>query len=155
MQQRRTTEFEYAVNAPPERVFPLLCPVREYEWIEGWQCEMVYSDSGFAEDNCIFRTHHTAAGPMTWCVSRYEPPRRIEFVIVGENVTTRLRIELEATAGGTHLRWRRVFTALSEAGNPLVHGWSDEMERGLADKLRYFLETGKMLVTERSPAPAR
>ncbi len=23
-------------------VFPLLCPVREYEWIEPWSCDMSY-----------------------------------------------------------------------------------------------------------------
>ena len=29
-----------AVEASPEQVFPLLCPVREYDWIAVWQCEM-------------------------------------------------------------------------------------------------------------------
>jgi hypothetical protein len=38
------------VEAPPEKVFPLLCPVREYDWVEPWKCEMIYTDSGFVED---------------------------------------------------------------------------------------------------------
>jgi hypothetical protein len=44
------------LNAPPEEVFPLLCPVREHEWLEGWQCEMIHTASGIAEKDCIFST---------------------------------------------------------------------------------------------------
>jgi hypothetical protein len=34
----------YTMNlcAAPADVFPLLCPVREYEWIEPWCCDMVF-----------------------------------------------------------------------------------------------------------------
>ena len=42
------------LSGSPEQVFPLLCPTREYDWIETWQCELIYSDSGFAEPGCIF-----------------------------------------------------------------------------------------------------
>ena len=42
-----------SVDAPPEVVFPLLCPVREYEWLEDWTCEMVFSESGVAEEDCV------------------------------------------------------------------------------------------------------
>ncbi len=48
--------FVQHFHAPYSKVSPLLCPVREYEWIEPWQCEMLHSDSGFAEKNCVFRT---------------------------------------------------------------------------------------------------
>jgi hypothetical protein len=30
--RRATTEYSGDIGAPPEAVFPLLCPVREYEW---------------------------------------------------------------------------------------------------------------------------
>ena len=29
-------------SSPPEEVFPMLCPVREYEYIPPWECEIVY-----------------------------------------------------------------------------------------------------------------
>jgi hypothetical protein len=123
----------------------LLCPVREYEWLDNWACEMVYSESGVAEDNCIFRTNFGGV-PMIWSVSRYEPPRRIEFVSVapGREVV-RLKIGLEPAAGGTRLHWERVFTGLSESGNEGINGWTMERERQLSEKLEYFLKTGKML----------
>jgi hypothetical protein len=41
-------EFVFEVAAPPDRVFPLLCPVRERDWLEGWEADMVYSASGVA-----------------------------------------------------------------------------------------------------------
>jgi hypothetical protein len=144
--QRRTTDYEYTVPAAPETVFPLLCPVREYEWLEDWTGELVYSESGVAEDNCVFKTRHPALGPMTWQVCRYEPPTRIEFVVLApERVALRLAIALERVEGGTKLRWQRIFTGLSEEGNQQLGGWTNETERALSEKLRHFLETGEML----------
>lgn len=48
--------FIQRFQASPSKVFPLLCPVRGYEWIESWRCEMLHSNSGIAEKNCVFRT---------------------------------------------------------------------------------------------------
>jgi len=33
------------IHAPPQAVFPLLCPVREGEWLDGWaeECEVIHS----------------------------------------------------------------------------------------------------------------
>jgi hypothetical protein len=73
----RVTTFD--VPAVPEVVFPLLCPVREHDWIAGWSCEVIHSESGMAEEDCVFLTSFADAGPMTWVVSRYHPPRVIEF----------------------------------------------------------------------------
>ncbi len=80
---RSTKTYSMLLKGTPEQVFPLLCPVREYEWIDNWQCEVVYSDSGFAELDCVFKTRFPGDGPEdTWAVSRYEPPLLIEFVRV-------------------------------------------------------------------------
>jgi hypothetical protein len=72
---RVVKEYVHEVHARPEKVFPLLCPVREYEWIEGWNCDMLYSESGVAEDNCVFRTHLPDRGEATWVVSKYDRAR--------------------------------------------------------------------------------
>jgi hypothetical protein len=37
------------IKAPVEQVFPLLCPVRECDWLEGWNCTLLHSGSGLAE----------------------------------------------------------------------------------------------------------
>jgi hypothetical protein len=66
LHKRAATTFTGHLSFPPDLVFPLLCPVREYEWLDGWECEMIYSTSGIAEDSCIFKTAH--AGRMIWSV---------------------------------------------------------------------------------------
>ena len=82
---RRVHEANLTISGTPEQVFPLLCPVREYDWIEDWDCVMVFSTSGIAELGCIFRTNR-GDGDEVWTVSRYEPGRVIGFVRVLANV---------------------------------------------------------------------
>jgi uncharacterized protein YndB with AHSA1/START domain len=143
----RHTTFD--VSAPPERVFPLLCPVREYDWIANWACEMVHSESGVAEEDCVFRTRFRD-GPMTWTVSRHEPPTRIEFTcVVPDLYVMRLKIALAGDAALTRLEWTRRWLPLSPAGE----GWIEErteaeyeqMMAMLRDSLRHYLATGDML----------
>jgi len=138
--KRQVTEYSGEIGAPPEAVFPLLCPVRELEWLAGWSCQMIYSKSGVAEENCIFTTQHG-----TWNVDHYEPPKRIAFTVVSTEQVCRLTITLEpTTAGGTKITWNRMFTGLNEAGNGKVGGWSTDIDRALTSKIEYFLKTGKM-----------
>lgn len=135
----------------PEAVFPLLCPVREYEWIEGWQCELVFSESGKAELDCVFRTNFPQDGPEdTWVVSRYEPPRAIEFVRVNALRAIHYAIHLDSTKEGRSAwLWVQTLTALTEEGDALVASASAatfaEKIAGLEHKLNHFLATGTML----------
>ena len=76
---RVSRAYTMTVEADAQTVFPLLCPVREYDWIEEWRCSMVYSESGVAEVGCVFLTELPGRGVETWIVSRYEPSRAIEF----------------------------------------------------------------------------
>jgi hypothetical protein len=54
--ERVVKKYTMNLSAEPAVVFPLLCPVREYEWIEPWSCDMVFSASGVAENNAVFMT---------------------------------------------------------------------------------------------------
>ncbi len=56
--------------APPSRVFPLLCPVREADWLEGWDPPLVLSNSGVAERDCVFLTD-ASPGHAIWYVTRH------------------------------------------------------------------------------------
>lgn len=79
--RRATLRSRMRLDASPERIFPLLCPVREYDWIPTWSCDMIYSESGVAENDCVFATRLPGRGPReSWVVVRYEPPLAIEFV---------------------------------------------------------------------------
>jgi hypothetical protein len=142
--RRRVTDWASEIDATPEQVFPLLCPVREYEWLDGWTAEMVYSESGVAEDHCVFRTIR-GREVATWTVSRYEPPARIEFVRVTPDVEVcSLRISLERVPQGTRLRWVRVFTGLSDKGDQAIDAWSTSVDQALSEKIEYFVQHGTM-----------
>lgn len=156
MRQNRTVKSHLMeVKGSPEQVFPLLCPVREYEWIDGWQCEVVYTQSGFAELDCIFKTNFPADGPEdTWVVCRYEAPQAIEFVRVNALRAMRFSIRLEdvKTVGEKPIsrwRWQQTITGLNEEGVALAAAMTDEAYSAkivdVERKLNHFLETGTML----------
>ena len=56
--QFKATQFEREgvihSKGTVEEVFPLLCPKREEEWIPGWECETIWSKSGYNEEGAIF-----------------------------------------------------------------------------------------------------
>ena len=54
---RLEKDFKMLVPDEQDRVFPLLCPVRENEWLPYWSCEIIHSDSGKAEKDCVFITN--------------------------------------------------------------------------------------------------
>jgi hypothetical protein len=141
----------WTLDAAPERVFPLLCPVLEYDWIATWQCEMVNTLSGVAEEDCIFRTAFPGGGEMTWITTRYEPNRAIDYTgfVAGSHIM-RLKINLEAAGSGqTRLEWTRRFIALTPAGADFVAAYTPEkhetMMSGLHASLTHFLAAGKCL----------
>ena len=63
------------IAAPPERVFPLLCPVREAEWLEGWadELEIIHCGTGYAEDGCVFRTRVPGRPETVRMITRHDP----------------------------------------------------------------------------------
>ena len=122
--QTKRVSFSHTlhIQATPDEVFPLLCPVREHDWIQGWNGQLIYSESGYVEDNCIFESDMPGRGREVWSVSRYEPDRYIlEFVRMNlDMAVTKLNIALRETeAGETELDWTEVITALNpESGCP-------------------------------------
>lgn len=148
---RTAKSYTMLLDAPLDEVFPLLCPVREYEWIQPWRCELVYTQSGRAELDCVFKTNFEDDGPEdVWVVSRYEPPTLIEFVRVNALRTIRYSINLHPLDGGrTSATWSQVITALNAEGDEIVARYSDEAHQGemktLSRMLNHFLKTGAML----------
>ena len=157
---RRERVGRMVIHGAPETVFPLLCPMREYDWIDVWDCRMVYTGSGVAELDCVFSTdfpHH--GGEETWVVSRYAPPEAIEFIRFspGEKVV-RLAVTLAPSAPDrTTLTWRKVFTGLSAAGNHFIEaaaGDAFDMEVARIETLlNHYLDTGTMLTGTVPHAP--
>jgi hypothetical protein len=145
-----TRSHHFTVPASSEQVFPLLCPVREYDWIAPWRCEMLHSASGVAEEDCIFRTASPDGSSTIWVVSRYEPPARIEFTcFVADTYVLRLKIVLNAEGASTRLDWTRRWLSLGPRGDQWLAAWSEEDFQKMMDflgrALTHYLTTGGML----------
>ena len=149
--KRITRHWTQNFDAAAAELFPLLCPVREYDWIPIWSCKMVYTESGIAENNCIFTTDLPGEGPKIWTISRYERDRqRIEFVIVcPESHVEKLDVIVEPTGStGCKLNWSRTYTSLTKQGDAVVDAISgevfDDRMAKLGALLRHYLATGEM-----------
>ena len=151
--------FVQRIQAPPGKVFPLLCPVREYEWIEPWRCEMLRSDSGIAEKNCVFRTRFPGeSSDDVWVINHYEPNTRIEFVRVNALRAVCFSITLTHDEDGTTSAVNeQLLVGLTEQGNEALDSMADrfsfEMRMGEA-MLNHYLTAGRPLPFQEAVALA-
>ena len=96
---RTTRTYRQKLCASAAQVFPLLCPVREIEWADGWLPELVISSSGIAERDCVFITPDKP-GKAIWYVTRHEPENWfVEMLKIVPGVTA-CRLEIQLTPNG-------------------------------------------------------
>lgn len=150
--KRVTVSAEMNLDASADQIWPQLCPVREYDWIEVWQCELLHSVSGYNELGCVFRTDFpTEGGAEIWLTSRFDINERIEFVRTNETRVIHFVVTLEPHEAGTKLIWTQHVTALNEAGNVYVaekpKAFAAQMVT-LEQMLGHYLKTGEMLKGE-------
>lgn len=147
---RATHSYRQTLHAAPERIFPLLCPVREAEWAVGWAPRLVVSESGVAERDCVFVTPEGGTEAI-WYVTRHEPERLfVEMLKITPGVTAcRLQIQLHAHGEGCLADVTYSHTSLGPAGDELVRGFTAERYRSFMQawerELNHYLRTGRML----------
>lgn len=114
---RRKHHGEQTWIAPPEKTFPLLCPVRETDWVPGWEPKLVVSNSGFMEFGCLFVEPDTPNDAI-WIVTEFKPNEAAGMYRVLPEVTvSRFSIELRPGERGTtraHITYEH--TALGPEG---------------------------------------
>jgi len=142
------------LNAPPEQIFPLLCPVREEEWTSGWENDtygLIYTESGFNEEGCVFKTSYPDGNESLWiCTKHDQENHEVEFLVHIIDIAIRkMNIKLKTNAEQTtDARFEYTVTAISEKGNAVV----DDLEAGviksasgLAMMINHYLQTGTKL----------
>ena len=150
----RSERFErsgcFDVKGEMQDVFPLLCPALEYQWIPGWSCTMLYSDSGVAEENAIFSTREMFGKKVLRTTITYEPNRFIEYLLVmGQDGVVRLSITLEEKGPGeTLVHWRMLLTAVSYLAKKILpKAYSEDKFQAMLSKrkneLNRYLATTK------------
>ena len=145
--------YRQTIDATPEKVFPLLCPVREAEWLDGWQYAMIYSESGLIEEGAIFSTPHEGEADTVWIVTTHDPGKRaIEFArFTHGSRTCVLRIAVSAKAeNSSFVDISYTYTGTTPAGNAFIESLTEEafVEAVVfwEKSVNHFLETGEKLI---------
>ena len=146
--KRNVQTFSGTFETTVEALFPLFCPAREADWIPGWDCDLVYTDSGYAEKDCIFETDESCAvGDGLWVFVGFEVNRHVEFVRVQQDLVTHACITVGDNGDGTvTATWHVVSTGLTDKGNAEVEGMSSTAHsQPLVRMIEHYLKTGKAI----------
>lgn len=140
--------------APPETVFPLLCPVREVDWEPGWEPDLVIAESGVVEAECLF------VGPGTgnsseraiWIVTRHDPENLVVemYKVTPDHTVGKLEIALAADgAQGTKAEVAFSYTSLGPSGDAFLEQFTEDSYRSSMEEweraLNHYLSTGRKL----------
>jgi uncharacterized protein YbjQ (UPF0145 family) len=142
------------VRAPLATVFPLFGPIREKEWADGWDPELVFPPTGAFEEHMVFRTpgHHEGEPDYTWTISVYRPDGAlVEYTVFTQERLWWITIQCRegAAPGTTEAEITYTYTGLTERGNALNRKAMDAMfHHDLKDweeAIHHFLQTGRRL----------
>lgn len=151
---RKTFAYQQQHKASTKQVFPLLCPERERDWLEGWDYQMIYSESGLIEKDCIFQTNHNGQH-STWMVTKYDQTQKsIEFFKLspGECVI-KINIDLEDLKDGmcqSNIQYQYTAVNLKQADfieNHMEEFFNLNMQ-WWEKAINHYLKTGQMLKKE-------
>jgi len=128
--KRVTRTYTQQLVAEPSKVFPLLCPVREADWIEGWDPVVVLSQSGLAELDCVFLTEANPSNAI-WYITRHEPDSGfVEMIKITPTVSAcKLSIQLRAVKAGSEAIVTYSHTSLGPEGDTVVAAFTEEYYR--------------------------
>lgn len=147
---RVTHSYTQRLAGPPRKVFPLLCPVREADWIDGWQPVLVLSQTGFAEPDCVFVTPAEPQDAI-WFVTRHEPARGfIEMIKITPTVTAcKLTIVVRAAGTGSEADVTYSHTSLGPQGVTFIASFTAEyyvaFMREWEERINHYLVHGTAL----------
>ncbi|HRQ63354.1 MAG TPA: hypothetical protein PKZ76_00570 [Xanthomonadaceae bacterium] len=147
---RATHTYTQRLAGPPEAVFPLLCPVREADWIDGWDPSLVVSSSGVAEPDCVFVTASTPHDAV-WYITQHDPASGfVEMLKITPEVTAcRLTIQLRAMPDGSEADITYCHTSLGPAGDAFVESFTEDHYRAFMQgwelRMNHFLSRGSPL----------
>jgi len=133
-------------------VFPLLCPVREKDWLYDWEYEMICSESGLIEKGCVFTTAHHGKHATVWYVTEYDKDNfSIEFLrLTPKSEVVKINIKLKETENyHTETKITYEYTPLNkERSDYLKLNIDKDFENMMLfweKAVNHYLETGKML----------
>ncbi len=149
--KRVTRNYVQTIDAEPPVVHSLICPVKEAEWLDGWDYRLIFSHSGVAEHGCVF-TSSSAGEDTIWLITKRDDAGcETEFArVTPESQVAVVTVRIEDGGNRTsrvHIGY--TITALNEAGNRFVEDFTEEnfvkdMQFWEAT-MNHYLKTGKAL----------
>ena len=150
--KRVDRRYIQTIRAEPAKVHALICPVKEAEWLDGWDYNLIFSHSGFAEKGCVFTSRSAGEKDTIWLITQRDDAA---FKTVFARITPDSRVAevtVRIEAGGeqisrVHIRY--TITALTEAGNQFIESFTEENfvkdMKFWEATMNHYLETGKAL----------
>jgi hypothetical protein len=141
------------VNAQIEVVFPLFGPIKEKEWADGWDPEVIYSKTNLVEQHMMFRTKgRNPSEPFyAWTITTYNPDQHIiEYTVSTANRLWFITVVCLGRDTQTSATITYTFTNLTDEGRELNTTALNKMyAEDLKDwehAINYFLKTGKVFI---------
>ncbi|HJN52005.1 MAG: hypothetical protein QGI68_12030 [Pseudomonadales bacterium] len=150
---RVTRTFTQQLVAEPSQVFPLLCPVREADWLEDWDPLVVYCQSGVAEADCVFLTEAGSTGAI-WYINKHEPDNGlVEMIKITPDVTAcKLTIQLQPAVAGSTATVSYTHTSLGQEGDTFIASFTEEFYKEFMQdwerRINHYLRHGTVLRTD-------
>lgn len=140
--------------AAARQVFPLLCPVREKEWDPDWDSQILYSKSGLAEEDCIFRTVDEEGIEELWYFTEYDIEKlHLQLVrMCPPSRAGKLNIRLRDTGpSACEAEISYTFVSLDEEGDRFLADYTKarftEFMKAWEKALGHYLHTGTRVAT--------
>jgi len=149
---RAIRSYTQHLVAEPSKVFPLLCPVRESDWIDDWDPISVISVSGVAEPDCVFTTD-SSPNDAIWYITRHEPNNGfVEMLKITPLVTAcKLTIQLRPTQTGSDAAITYCHTSLGPEGDAFVESFTEdyyiEFMQDWESRINYYLVHGTAILS--------
>jgi hypothetical protein len=150
--KRVSRSYCQTINANPNIVFPLLCPVREAEWLDEWSYNLIYSESGVAEEGCVFSTAYKGEKDTIWIITEHNKEKKlVEFTrVTPESRASILSISVKTEKKNTsNVYIKYTYTAICEEGNKFIDEFTEDAFLAAVKfwekSMNYFLRTGKQL----------
>lgn len=150
--RRVTRTYRQTITASPEVVFPLLCPVREAEWLDGWRYTMIFSLSGLVEQGAVFTTPGDDEPATVWVVTKHDlQARRVEFTrFTPDSRVCVLQIGVTAHGhGNSFVDVSYTYTSIGHAGDRFLELFTEQAFLDAVTfwerSMNHWLETGERL----------
>jgi hypothetical protein len=150
--ERIQRSASFIIHGKIENVFPLFGPIREKEWAEGWEPEVLLPAGDIlVEEHMIFQTKAPDnEGKYTWVITQYQPENYlIEYTVSTDERIWFIRVRCEEKKETTEVTVSYTYTGLTENGNrkneqALKRMYSQNLQ-DWGEAINHYLKTGNLL----------